>query len=250
MDKPSKFNPPDFDINKIKFGVDQKTLERALGLYRKGKVTQFEEGIRSYSAIVQSTNNYRVNVEARNFRYAHCTCYIGQNSDSICKHMVAVAIYAAVGGKELNSQDITINYTPTFSGVVSDTTPDQLRGIRQSINDAKRYIKSYNGPSSTWFSYQNSLDEGCVRLATILSEIPANIDTANIVIKLMLSLDKKLQTGGVDDSNGTVGSFIEECVHLLEEFIKVEAECRKPLRLLKGKVTCFGWEEPLLRFIE
>ena len=55
--------PPDYDLNKIKFATDGPTFEKAVALYESGKVTQFEEGIRSYCAIVIGTKPYRVSVE-------------------------------------------------------------------------------------------------------------------------------------------------------------------------------------------
>ena len=56
--------PPDYDLNKIKFATDGLTFGKAVALYESGKVTQFEEGIRSYSAVVLGTKPYRVSIEA------------------------------------------------------------------------------------------------------------------------------------------------------------------------------------------
>lgn len=122
--------PPDYDFNKIKFATDKSTFAKAVNLYESGKVTQVEEGIGSYSAIVLGTKPYRVSVEARCYDYGHCTCYLGQ----------------------------------------------------------------------------------------------------------------KLQTGGVDDSNGTVGGFIEEVVSVLKDYAKVDPECIKAFTKLNGKETCFSGE--------
>lgn len=62
---------------------------------------------------------------------------------------------------------------------------------------------------------------------------------------MLLRLDKKLCTGGVDDSDGAVGGFMEETVSILEEFAKLDPSCIKVFQKLKGRDTCFGWEEPL-----
>lgn len=56
---------PSYDVEKIKFGMDLPTFKKAVDLYEAGKVQQFEEGVGSYSAIVQGTTPYRVSVEAR-----------------------------------------------------------------------------------------------------------------------------------------------------------------------------------------
>ena len=45
-------NPPDFTLDKIKFATDGPTFEKAVTLYKSGKVTQIEEGIRSYTVVV------------------------------------------------------------------------------------------------------------------------------------------------------------------------------------------------------
>ena len=93
------------------------------------------------------------------------------------------------------------------------------------------------------------MTEGCNRLAAIFSKLPASPQTTNLIIKALLRLDKKLTTGGVDDSDGTVGGFIEESVKLLIVFAKTNPECAKEFELLKGKETSFGWEESLLNLI-
>ena len=75
---------PTYDLDKIKFATDGPTFEKAVGLYESGKVTQFEEGIGAYSAIVQGSQPYRVLVEACRYDCGHCECYLGQN-DTLCK---------------------------------------------------------------------------------------------------------------------------------------------------------------------
>lgn len=208
-------NLPDFTLDKIKFGTDKRTLERAFKLYEDGKVTQVKEGIRSYGGTVLGTHPYKVSVEARRYDYADCTCYLGQN-DEFCKHMVALAIYVVKNGEPLTM----------------------------------RYIKPYHGPSRLWFSYQNSLSEGCNRLAKVISELPVNKQTADLLVNVMLRLDRKLTDGGVDDSDGTVGGFIEELVRVLFEFIRLQPECVKSIETLRNQSTCFDWEEPLLDLLE
>lgn len=113
-----------------------------------------------------------------------------------------------------------------------------------------RYIKPYHGPSRLWFSYQNSLSEGCNRLAKVVSELPISKQTADLLVNVMLRMDKKLTDGGVDDSDGTVDSFIEELVGLMCEFIRLQPECVKSIEKLRNQSTCFDWEEPLLNLLE
>lgn len=108
------------------------------------------------------------------------------------------------------------------------------------ITSAMRYIKSYNGPSKTWFAYQDSLIEGVNRLSSIVSKLPVSEQTAELLVSLLLRLDKKLCTGGVDDSDGTVGDFISEAVGVLKEYAKMDDLCINALEDLCGVQTCFG----------
>lgn len=238
-------NHPDFTLDKIKFATDGPTFEKAVALYESGKVTQVEEGIRSYTAIVIGTKPYRVSVEARRYDYGHCTCYLEQR-DTLCKHMVALAIYVVKGGESLTVDDKKLVQNPTCSGRMGKLSDKELSNTKKTITSALRYIKPYDGPSRIWFSYQNSLSEGCNRLSAIISELSVSNQTAELLVDLLLRLDKKLCTGGVDDSDGTVGDFIEEVVNVLLEYVKLDQSCIKAFQKLKDRETCFGWEKPLL----
>ena len=240
--------PPDYDLNKIKFATDEPTFEKAVALYESGKVTKFEEGIRSYSAIVIGTKPYRVSIEARRYDYGHCTCYLGQN-DTLCKHMVALALYVVMDGKPLTDEDKKLVDIPTCSGDLRKLEKEELATVKKSITGAIQYIKGYNGPSRTWFAYQNSLQEGCNRLSAIVSGLPVNIQSAQLLVDLLLRLDKKLISGGVDDSDGTVGEFIREIVEVLKTYAELEPKCTMTFQQLENRETCFGWEEPLLELI-
>ena len=207
-----------YDLDKIKFATDGPTFEKAVVLYENGKVTQFEEGIRSYTAVVIGTKPYRVSVEARRYDYGHCTCYLGQN-DTLCKHMVALALHVVMDGKPLSDEDKKLSYGPSCSGDLRTLNNEELSAIKKSITAAIRYIKPYNGPSRIWFAYQNSLQEGCNRLSAVVSNLPVNEETAQLLVDILLRLDNKLCRGGVDDSDGTVGGFINETVQVLKQYI-------------------------------
>ena len=240
---------PKYDLDKIKFATDAPTFEKAVDLYEKGKVTQFKEGISTYSAVVIGTKPYRVSVEARRYDYGHCECYLGQN-DTLCKHMVAVAIRAATGGKPLSDEDKRLVSNVACSGRLGELSKSELATTKKEITGAMKYIKPYNGPSRIWFSYQNSLSEGCNRLSKIISDLPVSPQTAKFLIDMLLRLDNKLCHSGVDDSDGTVGGFIEEVVVILQEYAKLDSACIQAFGTLKDRETCFGWEEPLLEFVK
>lgn len=239
---------PQYDLAKIKFGIDEKTWSKALDLYEGRKVKNFQDMDFSWVADVQGTNLYKVFVSKKKYSDGDCTCYLGQN-DTLCKHMIAVAIYGFKKGLPLTEEEKSQHNEIKFSGKVGELTKEQLNLTKAEVSGSMRYVKAYTGPSRTWFAYQDSLTEGCNRLAAIFSPLPASRQTTNLIIKTLLRLDDKLITSGVDDSDGTVGGFIEEGVKLLMEFAKINPDCTKEFKLLRGKETCFGWEEPLLNLV-
>ena len=164
--------------------------------------------------------------------------------------MVALAIYAVQGGEKLSEDEKKCVYGSVCSGKVGTLTKSELVAIKAEIALAVRYIKPYNGPSRIWFAYQDSLNEGCNRLAAIISQLPIGRQTAKLLIDLLLRLDKKLCQGGVDDSDGTVGGFIGDAVVVLCEFAKVEPQCISEFVSVCTEKTCFGWEEPLVGIVD
>ncbi len=236
---------PQYNLEKIKFATDGPTFERAVSLYESGKVTHFKEITVGFSAIVLGTKPYEVFVSFRHYDHGYCECYLGKRN-ILCKHMVAVAIYAVMQGKPLSNKDKQFVDKPTFSDKLGELSEKELSEIKKSITKALRYIKPYMGPSRVWFKYQNSLSEGCRRLSAIVSSLPVSKQTAELLVNLLLRLDKKLCIGGVDDSDGTVGGFIYEVAEILEKYTKVDPSCIKAFKKLRDKGTCFGWEEPLI----
>jgi hypothetical protein len=240
---------PKYTLDKIKFGLDKKTWARAVGLYEGGKVKNFHDTGFAFAAKVQGTHLYKILVSKKRYTDGDCTCYLGKHN-ALCKHMIAVAIYALKQGQPLTDEEKTQYNEVKFSGKTGELTKEELRLYKDEISGALRYIKAYTGPSKIWFAYQNSLTEGCNRLAAVFSKLPASRETANLVVKTLLRLDKKLTTGGVDDSDGTVGGFIEESVDLLSAFAKSNPQSIDSFKRLKNIETCFGWEEPLVRLLE
>lgn len=240
---------PTYDLKKIKFATDEATFKRAVGLYEKGKVTEVEQLGGYYSAVVLGTEPYRVSVSTRNYKQGHCTCYLGQK-DTLCKHVVALALHAVMDGRPLNDKDKRSCQNVECSRRREALSKEGLAAVKKAITESIRYIKPYHGPSRTWFANQDSLREGCNRLSVIVSDLSVNKQTAEILVKLLLRLDKKLRVGGVDDSNGIVGGFMSEIVQMLEEFAQIDPECIKAFGSLVGRETCFDWEEPLVRILD
>ncbi len=240
---------PQYDLDKIKFATDAPTFERAVGLYGSGKITEFKSVANGFSAVVLGSKPYQVFVSALYYDRGSCSCYLGQQ-DTLCKHMVAVAIRAVAGGEPLSDDDKHILSQPICSGRLGTLDKEELAVIKKSITSAMKYIKPYNGPSRIWFAYQDSLSEGCNRLSTLMSDLPVGEQTARLLVDMLLRLDKKLCEGGVDDSDGTVGGFIEETVQMLKKYAELHPACVEAFKSLASRETCFGWEEPLLQLIK
>ncbi|RJO60268.1 SWIM zinc finger family protein [candidate division WS5 bacterium] len=241
--------PPLYGLDKIKFATDPPTFERAVGLYGAGKVTQFKEELNGFFATVLGTKPYQVYVDRKHYDQGDCECYLGQNN-TLCKHMVAVAIYAVMDGKKLSQEDEELVSGPKCSGRLGELSKVELVETKKAITSAMRYIKPYNGPSRLWFAYQGSLAEGCARLSKLVSDLPVGEQTAKLLVDLLLRLDKKLGTGGVDDSDGTVGGFVQEMVLMLAEYAKLKPKCVKAFEKFCSQSTCFGWEEPLVEMYD
>ncbi len=243
---------PVYDLDKIKFATDAGTFEKATAIYESAGVENFEDsGMAGFLAKVRGSkgNMYEVFVSARRYDEGDCNCYLGKN-DMLCKHMVSVAIYAIARGRRLTDDEKLFVNQPVCSGKLGTLTNKELDTAKKSITATIRYIKAYNGPSRIWFAYQNSLQEGCGRLSKLVCELPVSEQTAKLLVDMLLRLDRKLCQGGVDDSDGTVGGFMEEVVNVLKEYAKFDSKCLQAFRSLKNRETCFGWEEPLLELIK
>ena len=237
---------PKFDLDKIRYSVDQGTYERAIELYQNQKVVNFVVRYGNFEAIVLGSHEYHIVISADDFAVGQCDCYLGQH-ETLCKHIVAVAIFAILKGGKFPDEYAKPIGPAVCSGKIGVLSLQQLSNLKQEIRTASRYIKSYNGPSKIWFQYQDSLTEGCRRLSEIVSRQPVSLAMAKIIVDLAIRLDKKLMVGGVDDSDGTVGEFIENLMLVLKNFEKIDPKCRKAFSKLEGIETGFDWEEILFK---
>ncbi len=239
---------PSYDIEAIKFGTDAPTFERSVVLYESGKIYDFTVDRFGYSAKVRGTQVYSVTVSAKSYDEGNCDCYLGRDN-VLCKHIVAVALWAVKNGQPLTREEEQRVDVAVCSGKRGTLNREELLGVKQSLTQALSYIKPYNGPSHLWFQYQNSLDEGCNRLASIVSQLPISEQTTAVLVNVLVRLDRKICTA-VDDSNGTVGNCMEDIVRVLKKFAEVDPGCIASFSILKSKETCFGWEEPLVALLK
>lgn len=109
--------PPQYNFEKIKFATDPGTFEKAVKLYEGKKISDFKEEFGDYSAVVMGSSPYKVFVHGRHYDRGSCECYLGQK-DYLCKHMVAVAIYACLNGKKISKEEKELVEGPAIPNLV------------------------------------------------------------------------------------------------------------------------------------
>ncbi len=233
---------PKFTISDIQLGVGNLEFEKAFALYKKGAVNHLEKDFLGYSAIVSGTHDYIVNVSLVSYDRGNCNCYLGQR-DELCKHMLALAIALVYKYKP---DDVEIIKQPldqaVCSGVIRDITKDEIKNIKAEISKSFSFIKSYNGPSSKWFQYQDSLIRGSRLILLALSKLPVCEKSSIICINLLKRLDKKLLNGGIDDSDGTVGDLMIQIVEVLNMFADSNQKIKEYIKEKLPKGEVFDWE--------
>jgi hypothetical protein len=239
---------PVYDMDKIRYAIDPPIFQRAIELYRQSKIVDFAVMPDGFRATVLGTQPYRVTASAKHFDRGNCECYLGRK-DVLCKHLVAVAIAAVKKDASLEKLEVEPVSAPNANSQMGELSQKHLAKAKQAITSAMRYIKAYSGPSRTWFAYQGSLQKGCHRLSDIVSSLPVSAQTAKLLVDILLRLDRKLMTGGVDDSDGTVGSFIQNGVIVLKQFVYLDPACKSALYRLAYRPTCFDWETPLIELL-
>lgn len=234
---------PKFTVSDIQLGVGDHEFKKAFALYEKGAVSNIKKDFLGYSAIVSGTHEYIVNVSSDSYDRGDCNCYIGQN-DELCKHMLALAI--ALVYKYRPADVETINQPldqAVCSGEIRDITKDEIKNIKVEISKGISHIKSYNGPSSKWFQYQDGLNKGSRLILLALSQLPVCEKSVTICIDLLKRLDKKLLNGGIDDSDGTVGNLMSQIVEVLNMFADSDNKFREYIKVKLPKGEVFDWEK-------
>lgn len=234
---------PKFTVSDIQLGVGDHAFKKAFDLYKKGAVKHIEKDFLGYSAIVSGTHDYEVNVDSSSYDRGNCNCYVGQK-DELCKHMLALAIALVY---RYRPNDIKIINQPLdvaiCSGEIREITKDEIKNIKADISKGVSLIKSYNGPSSKWFQYQDSLIKGSRLVLLALSQLPVCEKSAMICIELLKRIDKKLLNGGIDDSDGTVGDLMCQIVEVLNLFVNLDKSLKKYIKLNLPRGEVFDWEK-------
>jgi len=238
---------PNFTLFDIQMGVGGEEFKKGKKLYDDGKVGKLEAEYYGVSSLVSGTHDYNVNVEYKHFDRGNCSCYLGQK-DVLCKHMVALAIACSY---KYRPEDAKIVEHPldqaVCSGQVRDISKEELASIKKEITSALRYLKSYDGPPKTWFTYQDSLIKGSRLLLYTLSKLPVCKKSADVCIDLIIRIDSKMANTGIDDSDGTVGDLVFQILELLSLFKEEVPELKAYVIDKFPKKTNFEWEKELFQ---
>lgn len=125
---------------------------------------------------------------------------------------------------------------------IRDITKDEIINIKAEISKGVSLIKSYDGPSSKWFQYQDSLIKGSRLVLLALSKLPVCEKLSMICIDVLKRLDKRLLNGGIDDSDGTVGDLMSQIVEVLNMFADSDNKLREYIKVKLPKGEVFDWE--------
>lgn len=219
----------------IKYSEDPALFSRALTLFTSKKVTMFELGFNCYRAVVLGSQPYQVSVATKAFDYADCNCYMGQN-DMLCKHALAVALEALYRAGQIDKAGNKLG---------QQNQPANDQATKLQINAGFRRIKPYRGPSKIWFSYQRELSIGSGIILEAAAQFEPSRSNAKYLWQLVLRLSKKLSTGGVDDSDGTVGGCCTALVAILNRWANKNQVIKQMLSTFHQHKTGFGFEDEL-----
>jgi len=232
---PTPISPPTFTFRDIQYSVDGSMFLKAEGLFKQRKVWKISETPHGYNATVQGTSLYAVSLSRRHVDEGYCDCYMGQN-DELCKHMLALGI-------------AVLHLSGKVEEVVGES-PDNLDAAKQLVAKGMRKIKTYDGPSKIWFSYQRELDVGAGCIVEGVSGLPPTKEHAKYLWSLVLKLSHKLAYDAIDDSNGTVGNCISTLVAQCGRYAKEKPELRPIILEFVKDDTGFGFEEQLKEILE
>lgn len=229
---------PKFTYDNVKFAAHGGIFARAIKLFADGKVRNFHElGGGGYEAIVQGSESYRVRLNSKRVDYADCTCYMGQNDD-LCKHMLALALYALHKAGTVDTHGNPIGGTKL-----------EPSDARDHITAALKKIRSYDGPSRIWFEYQRKLDTAAGMIQDAVPLLEPTLDNAKYLWKLVLKLSKKLSEGGVDDSNGTIGNAILFVIQRIADMAHADPDILRWARQHCTDDTGFYFEDELQQIL-
>ena len=217
----------------IEHAVSKPTLKKAEKLFNDDCVLDVEYKRTEICASIMSTKEYTTCISYKDFFNSYCNCYAGQE-DKMCKHVLALALYV-LDDNELLDDEVQ--------------QAKSLEEAKVLVKKGVAKIRSYNGPSKTWFRYTHNLYVSAKIIEDAVVDLPAGKDEVKYLWKLVLRLSKKLATTGVDDSDGAVGGAIDTITYKIIEMAKEKEELIPLLEKFAKDDTGFGFEDYITNFL-
>lgn len=167
-----KIEKNNLSLEDIQIDVGDNEFKKAMAIYQDNKIGDLQESPRGYSAKIKGTSIYNVSIDKYAYDRGDYSCYLGQKN-VLCKHMVALAIAMVYKDYPDNLDLINIPLDRAVcSGEVREITEEETLTFNEEIKTALACLKSYRGPSSKWFEYQDSLIKGLRLTLLATSKIP------------------------------------------------------------------------------
>ena len=240
---------PAYSLKDIQLSVESCEFDKGMRLYQEGKVGQIEVDCFIFKAEVAGTKKYNVSVMSSHFDRGECDCYLGEKN-YLCKHIIALAIAVvytyAPSAAEVFDHPLD---QAVCSGKVYAITEEEKVLIEKEIKEGLALIKSWSGPSKKWFEYQDALTKSSRIILLSLSKLPICEKSVDICIYLLKKLDKKL-LHAVDDSDGTIGTLMEEIVQVLCLFVDFKKDLGPYIAQSLPQGEMFEWDNSFFLFHE
>ncbi len=228
---PENIQEPKFTFDDVKYAESPAMYKRALDLYQSGKVQTISEESHGYSTTVEGTEPYKVTLSRKEIDHCDCSCYMGERG-LLCKHVLALAIAVLhASGKMTETKSNT-------------DAPEDLKTVKQLVNDGMRKLRPYTGPSRIWFSYTRKLSTGAEMINHAVSGLLPSKENARYLWDLVKRIDKKL-VNGIDDSDGAVGNCARIIIEQLAAYVKELPELESTIRKYSDQKTNFDFEKDL-----
>lgn len=228
---PENTQKPEFTFEDVKYAENPAMYQRALDLFQTGKVQPISEDKHGYFTTVAGTQLYKVYLSRKEIDHCDCSCYMGERG-LLCKHVLALALAVLHASGKINEAK-------------SDTEAVQdLKTVKQLVNEGMRKLRPYTGPSRIWFSYTRKLATGTEMITHAISGLPPSKENARYLWDLVKRIDKKLMNG-IDDSDGAVGGCARIIIEQLAAYVKELPELESLIKKYCDQKTNFDFEKDL-----
>jgi len=225
---------PKYTKEDIMYAEEEAMVSRAQELFEKGKVENITGDSRGYNATIKSTKAYRVSVSANNYDLGFCDCYMGQK-DQLCKHLLALCL-AVLDMTGINDKETA--------------RLESLADVKKEVTRGMRKFSAWTGGSHLWFAYQRKLSIGSGIVINAIDVLEPNEENAKYLWSVVMKISKKYATGGIDDSDGTIGNCVHEIINVLGAFAKEKPELHDQIIKYTKDDTGFCFEENLKDLLE